>query len=243
MCRVHFSGNLRAFFFTLIEMLVVIAIVAILSAMLLPALRLAKESAQRIACVNNLKQIGMATGMYSNDFGDWCVTASYNGLAGGKNYWNSMLVRSLGYLTWPAAICPTNKLPLYGDYDSGYGLNVSTFGFGIFGTTINAVAKTSTIASFGKCSNVIMVTETAYGSYDGFHNYGGYGVSRYAANMGFYVPGDDTTSNLTISLRHRNQANALIFDGHVEPLVRATAFDMKYWNPIQRLGTGIFEVQ
>jgi prepilin-type N-terminal cleavage/methylation domain-containing protein len=74
--------------FTLIELLVVIAIIAILAAMLLPALAAAKRKAQKINCVNNLKQVGLAFRIWEGDNGDKYPMAVAAASGGAQEYVN-----------------------------------------------------------------------------------------------------------------------------------------------------------
>jgi prepilin-type N-terminal cleavage/methylation domain-containing protein len=92
--------------FTLIELLVVIAIIAILASMLLPALAKAKESGKRIACVNNLRQLGLSMQMYVDDHEGLQPQRTIN-LPGGS--WPNALVDY--YRDVKVLVCPSDLNP------------------------------------------------------------------------------------------------------------------------------------
>lgn len=73
--------------FTLVELLVVIALLAILAALLLPTLSRSKATAQRIQCVSNLHQLGLATQMYWDDNAGNCFRYTSGFTNGGQLFW------------------------------------------------------------------------------------------------------------------------------------------------------------
>ena len=211
------SGSSLRRAFTLIELLVVIAIIAILAAMLLPALAKAKAKAKTTACLNNLRQIGIATVMYTTDFqkypgclfinGDaryvwptrlfslmggnrkafWCPVANVN------SQWDTNANNSLGYATDRFAVRPNSRFS-YGYNDWGAYYAFTRFGLG---GDVDNPANEIKDAEVKRPTEMIMLADSKVdGNFDG--------------NI------DPTTPEEWPSSRHDRRTVLMFCDGHGE---------------------------
>ncbi len=222
--------------FTLIELLVVIAIIAILAAMLLPALSAARSSARGAACSANMKQLGLAQTMYTEQNQEYLINAIMLNYYGGSahKYWPSAFAEQMGdpearwNTGWNADktqkttkqmfTCPdaeasgaTTSAQTGGTFYNGLGYRYYT---GI-GNEASKSAKTAPRNLAQIQDPTIAITIVEGGKYPDWKFDYGYGSDTYFA---YY---------------HNTRMNTLCADGHVESRGKGELDSSKVYNPIK----------
>jgi prepilin-type N-terminal cleavage/methylation domain-containing protein/prepilin-type processing-associated H-X9-DG protein len=187
-------ANRKSKAFTLIELLVVVAIIGILAGMLLPSLSRAKAAAQKTRCLNNLKQVGIATLIYGQDFKgliqiDFPLDRS--------NTWASLLATNQN-LPGDVFLCPTYSPRRFTTWVKTYGVRHDPPREYVTGA-FDEILKQESIE---KPLDYLHATDTTS------LGRGGIGAEQY-----YFFRVDREKQ---VHARHDNQANGLFIDGHVE---------------------------
>ena len=179
--------------FTLIELLVVISIIALLVAILLPALQGARESARASACLSNIRQSGIATINYANDFDGWLVghhgykptgSSGADGAYRSSRYWGGILLKAQ-YLKEPIVASTGQNTP------TGRVINQAVINTDSALTCPSMPALASVTIGPTTYTNVKMLT-TTYGLRASHFDMSRFGLGRGNANAEQWYNNDGT---------------------------------------------------
>lgn len=216
-CRKH--ENTR---FTLIELLIVIAIIAILAGMLLPALSQAREKARTVSCMGNQRQTGLALASYRGDHDEWFINQR---TADGT--WGYVLVNGKYAPNYKAFRCNFTETEFRKEQDRTFGAN--SLGYDASGKPRNMHLKGNGLRYQARTPialSDILLTFCAKTA-------GSQKISQYnAAYMGYIPTGTVNTWGMSaVYLVHSKRANGNMLDGHVEPVAYAGLQQRKYYYP------------